>query len=140
MTIRQGVPLKPGIFVALEKREDRLQGTVIEAQEGNILSQIYHGTVGEALRRAKEVSLAAGFDGYFDVRGSEEIASITPSEYAEAASEIAEQTTILLPTAGASWGAISQYSDHQLDVMPPAQAQVRRLSLLSDALKRALKP
>jgi hypothetical protein len=140
MTIDRGVPVNPGIFVAIDKDKDRLRGTVIEAQEGNILSQIYHGTLGEALRRAKEVSLTAGFEGYFDIRGSEEVASINPSEYAEAANEIADQTTILLPSAGVSWGTIPQYSDRELDGIPPAQAQVRRLSLLSDELKRALRP
>jgi hypothetical protein len=131
MPILSGVPARAGIFLSVDHDGTALKGTVMRSKQGGVLSPVYDGPVGQALSRAQQASAAAGFEGYFEIEGGDEISTVTPKEYAEATAEIARQTSALLPTAGFAFG-------HQFaPPVPLAQAQVSRLSSLEKALRRA---
>jgi hypothetical protein len=132
------IAIQAGVSLAVEQDDSGLLATVTLAKAGNKLSQVYRGSLADALARAKSVSLDSGLDGYYDITGANDLPTIKPKWLGEVLSEIERQLNELQPKTGFHWGATPQWTPNELAAMPAAQAHFARLARLRDALVESL--
>src|SRR5882672_10501463 len=134
--MHKALPIYQGITLSLWDDAGVVCGAVILSR-GNNLRQPFSGPIVEALRKAEQVSVEQGFEGYYEIAGQDEITVVRPTELA-AVGEINRQLDTVRPKAGVRWGFSPSWSPEELAAMPSAQAHVSRLVSLRDALMQKL--
>ena len=103
-------------------------------------TEMFHGSCGEALRRAEEESAQAGLGGYYAITGIEELGPIRlDAPHGNVLAEIQRQLASLQPKSGFRWGFNSPpFSPEELAAIPSAQSQISRLIDLRDKLTKRI--
>lgn len=135
-TIGKAVPVRQGITLAVGEGARGARGTVMLSRD-NHLSQIFEGTIIEALQAAERLSLEHRFEGYYDISGEDDVKTIRPTDL-DVIGEINRQVETLRPKLGFSWTFNPSWSPAELTAMPAAQAHLSRLMTLRDGLLKKL--